>query len=170
MRIFVSAMIILLNIVLESTVFQAIKIRGVLPNTTIIIIISFALLRGSSEGAIIGFFCGLLHDMFFGTSVGFHACLGMLTGYFAGKPQKTFYKENYLLPLFLSSIFVIAYELIIYCVGFLSRGNLNIFYYLMNLIIPEAVYTAVVSIFLYRLLYGINDLLEEKERYRRRLF
>ena len=43
-------------------------------------------------------------------------------------------------------------------------------YFLVRLALPEAVYTAVVTIPIYRLLFGINEWLELKEKYKYRLF
>ena len=52
MRIFITAIFIVLNFLMQSTILHYIEIRGVIPNTTIILIVSYALLRGSTEGAI----------------------------------------------------------------------------------------------------------------------
>lgn len=170
MRVVVTGLILIINLILQSTVFQSIQIRGILPNTAIIIIVSYALLRGSKEGAITGFFCGLLQDIFFGTSLGFFSCMGMVTGYYSGKAHRDFYRENYILPLLLCTLSTIVYETLVYCTSFLFRGNLNFIYYFNNLILPETVYTAVLSIIVYRILFGINEAIEQKERYKRRLF
>lgn len=170
MRVFVTGIILMVNLVLQSTVFQAIQIRGIMPNTAVVIIVSYALLRGSVEGAITGFFSGLLQDIFFGTSLGFFTCLGMLTGYFSGKASQNFYRENYLIPLLLCTSATFLYECFVYSTSFLFRGNLNFFYYFQSLILPETVYTAVISMIIYRILYGINEIIEQKERYKRKLF
>lgn len=170
MRILITGLLLIFNMTIQSTMLQAIQIRGVLPNTAIIIIVSYALLRGSLEGAMVGLFAGLLQDLFFGTSIGFYACLGMLSGYFIGKLHQNFYRENYILPLLFCAATTFCYETIVYCVGFLFNGKLNYFIYFHSLILPETVYTSVFSIFIYRLLFGINDYLELKERYKRRLF
>lgn len=170
MRIIVTGILLVVNLILQSTLFHAIQIRGILPNTAIIIIVSYALLRGSLEGAITGFFCGLLQDIFFGTSLGFFSLLGMLTGYFSGKVHQNFYRENYILPLMLCTLATFIYELTIYSTSFLFRGNLNFLFYFNNLILPETVYTAVLSLLVYRLMFGINETIEHKERYRRKLF
>ncbi len=170
MRILITSFILIINLVLQSTLFQGFAIRGILPNTAIIIIVSFALLRGSFEGAMIGFFSGLLQDLFFGTTLGYFSLLGLCCGYFVGIAHRDFYRENYLIPLTLCAVVTFVYELLIYLSSFLFRGNLNFFYYLNNLMLPETVYTSVLSILIYRLLYGINEFIEGKERYKRKLF
>lgn len=170
MRVFVTSIILIVNLIMQSTLLQFIKIRGVLPNTAIIIIVSYALLRGSLEGAIVGFCSGALQDIFFGVSFGYFTILGMLTGYICGKCHQDFYKENYLLPLMLCTAATFFYETIIYLTSFLFRGQLNLLYFLQTVILPETVYTSVFSIIIYRILFGINDSLESKERYKHKLF
>ena len=84
-RVITLAIVLFLNLILQSTVLQHIAIIGIVPNTALIIILSMALLRGSTEGAAVGLFAGLLQDLFFGSSIGYYAFLGLVTGYIAGK-------------------------------------------------------------------------------------
>lgn len=170
MRLFITAIFVIINFILQTTLLQALQIRGVLPNTAVILIVSYALLRGSTEGAMVGFFAGLLQDIFFGTSLGYFTLLGMVTGYFAGRGNHNFYRENYFMPIMVCSIAVFLYETVIYITSFFFRGQLNIFYYFGRMIVPETVYTAVFTIFIYRILFGVNEWLELKEKYRYRLF
>ena len=132
--------------------------------------VSYALLRGSTEGAIVGFFSGLPIDIFFGTSFGYYTLLFLLAGLLIGRSQKDFYRENYLLPIIICSLAAIVYESIIFITGFFLQGNTTVLYFLVRLALPEAVYTAVVTIPIYRLLFGINEWLELKEKYKYRLF
>ena len=132
--------------------------------------VSYALLRGSTEGAIVGFFSGLPIDIFFGTSFGYYTLLFLLAGLLIGRSQKDFYRENYLLPIIICSLAAIVYESIIFITGFFLQGNTTVLYFLVRLALPEAVYTAVVTIPIYRLLFGINEWLELKEEYKYRLF
>ena len=98
MRVGCMAALIIINYVLQSTVFVRAAILGVTPDTAIIFIVSYGILRGDVEGAIFGFFSGLTHDIFGGDFVGLYAMLGMFTGFVAGKPFKDYFKDNYFLP------------------------------------------------------------------------
>lgn len=164
MRILVIGIILILNTILQSTYFDYIEIINIKPNTAIIIIVSFALMRGSFEGAIIGFCAGLLQDLLFGTSIGINALLGMYIGYFCGKLNKDFYSENYLLELILCVFSVLFYDSVIYILGFLVRGKTDFIYFLNNIIIPEVVYTSVLSLLVYKLLYFVNYKIESREK------
>ncbi len=166
----VTALVIIINFILQSTVLRLIEIRGVIPDTMIIITVSYALLRGQDTGAAAGFFGGLLYDIFFGSSLGFYALMGFLTGYLAGICHRNLYRENFILPVTLSVVANLLTGLVIFVTGFLLNNNYDVLYYLIGVIIPQSVYTGVAAIVVYRLLYSVNNRVEKKEKEHRRLF
>lgn len=170
MRILITGLFVLINFILQSTLLQTIQIRGVLPNTAVILIVSYALLRGSTEGSMVGLFAGILQDIFFGCGLGYFALLGMATGYLAGRSNHNFYRENYIMPIMLCAVSVVIYETVIFVTGFLFRGQLNYLYFFGRMILPEAVYTAVLTVVIYRILFAVNEWLELKEKYKYRFF
>lgn len=170
MRIPVTALIIFLNFILQTTLFPLLAIRGIFPNTGLIIVTSYALLRGSKPGAIVGGFTGLLMDIFFSKMIGFYTLLYLVIGLLFGRSQKTFYRENYLLPVIFCTASTILFQAVLYITGFMFRGEGNILYFLFSILVPELVYTAIVTIIVYRILFGINEWLELKEKYKYRLF
>ena len=155
---------------MQSTLFQYIEILGVRPNTALIIIVSYSILRGDVEGAILGFFAGLLTDIYFNSYIGMYALMCMLIGYFCGKPFRNFFRENFFLPLSLVAVGSLLYQFIIYMVNFLFRAELNLPFYFKTIILPGAVYTLILTVPVYSLLYGINNKLEDFEKNKRKLF
>ena len=170
MRIPVTALIIFVNFILQTTLFPMLAVRGIFPNTALIIVTSYALLRGSKEGAIVGGFSGLLMDIFFHRMIGFYTLLYLAIGLLFGRSQKSFYRENYILPIIFCAISTVMYQAVLYITGFLFRGEGNILYFLFSILGPELVYMAIVTILVYRILFGINEWLELKEKYKYRLF
>ncbi len=162
--------ILIINIVLQSTVFQFIRVNYIIPNTAIVITVSMALLRGRAEGCLIGFTAGFLQDIFFGFSLGYYALLGTIMGYFVGRFNHNYYRENYALPLFLCFLGTIIYESAVFFTGPFFAGYLNYMYFFAKIIFPEAVYTAAVSIIIYRILFSVNERIESSEKYKRKLF
>lgn len=170
MRILATALIIFVNFILQTTLFPMLAIRGIFPNTALIIVTSYALLRGSKEGAIVGGFTGLMMDIFFSKMIGFYTVLYLAIGFLFGRSQKNFYRENYLLPVIFCTVSTVMYQAVLYITGFMFRGEGNILYFLFSILGPELVYTAIVTILVYRILFGINEWLELKEKYKYRLF
>ena len=166
----VTAVVLIVNFILQSTVLHLIEIRGVIPDTMIIIIVSYALLRGRNAGAVTGFFAGLIYDIMFGNSLGFYVLMGMLVGWFCGMCHRNFYRDNFILPVSLSVLSNFIVGIIIYITGFLFKNNYNVLYFMFSVIIPQSVYTGIAAIVVYRILYSINHAVEKKEKEKRRLF
>lgn len=164
LRKFLVALFVLGCFILQCSVFNSISFAGIIPNLMIILTSSFGFMRGEKEGLWIGFFCGLLCDIFFGSFLGFYALILMYIGYINGKFCRIFYPEDIKLPLALIVISDISYGVICYCLLFLLRGRFNFPYYFTRVILPETVYTIVVTMFLYPLILKVNQMLEAKEK------
>jgi rod shape-determining protein MreD len=132
----------------------------------IIVVSAFGLMRGNKEGMWVGFFCGLLIDIFFGFYLGVYALLYMYIGYFNGMFQKRFYPDDIKLPMILIGSSDVINNIIIYLVMFLLRKRTDFLYYFTSIIVPELIYTMVITIFLYFILLKINQRLEEYEKRR----
>ncbi|MFV0464894.1 MAG: rod shape-determining protein MreD [Lachnospiraceae bacterium] len=158
------AAIIIICFLLQTTVFQALSFATISPNLMIIVTSSFGFMRGKKEGMVIGFFCGLLIDIFFGNLVGLYALVYMYIGYVNGLFRTMFYPEDIKLPIILISVSDIICNLSIFIFQFLLRGKFNFFFYLKSIILPELVYTILVTVFLYFIILRINHKLEMGEK------
>ena len=99
LRKIVVVLLILLFFVLQCSVFNSLAMGGIIPNLMIILTSSFGFMRGEKEGLLIGFSCGLLCDIFFGSFLGFYAMVMMYIGFVNGKFSRIFYPEDIKLPL-----------------------------------------------------------------------
>ncbi len=148
--------IIIICFLCQSTVFHFIELAGVVPNLLLIVAMSFGLMRGRREGVLVGFFCGLLVDMFFGTAMGPYAFIYMTLGYVNGFFHRIYYVEDVLLPMIMITINDFAYNIMVYILFFMLRNRLDFLGYFLQVIIPEMVYTIIVTLFFYKLLVKIN--------------
>lgn len=164
LRKFVVALFILVCFVLQSSVFDALSFAGIIPNLMIILTASFGFMRGEREGLIIGFICGFLSDIFFGNFLGFYALLLMYIGYLNGKFSRIFYPEDIKLPLALIVTSDLSYGIICYVLTFMLRGRFEFSYYFTHVILPESLYTILVTMFLYPLILKVNEKLELREK------
>ena len=64
----------------------------------------------------------------------------------------------------------VIYESVVFVTGAFFNGYLNYIYFLINIILPEAVYTAITAVIIYRILFSVNDRIEKSEKHKRRLF
>ncbi|MDY5845106.1 MAG: rod shape-determining protein MreD [Bariatricus sp.] len=163
-RITVCAVIILSCFLLETTLFQHLALASVIPNLLIVVTSSFGFMRGRKEGLLIGFFCGLLNDILGANLIGFYALVYMLIGYCNGFFRRVFYDEDIKLPLALISASELVYSLIVYIFLFMLKSDFDFWYYFNHIIMPELVYTILVTLGLYQVILHINRHLEEEEK------
>ncbi len=163
-RKIVVMVIVIICFVLQCTLFKALSIASISPNLLIIVTSSFGFMRGKKDGLLIGFFCGLLTDIFYGGTLGFYAMIYMYLGYINGFFRKIFFPEDIKLPMILITASDFVCNLLVYVFQFLLRRKFEFHYYMIHIIIPELVYTIMVTVFLYFLLLKINQKLEAAER------
>lgn len=168
MRAFVIGIILIVAFILQSTIFHYLEVWGTKPNLIIMIIVYFALIRGSVEGAIVGLFAGVLMDILAGRVFGLHSLIGMYIGILAGNFNKRFFKDNYLVALLFTFLFSFLYEFLFYILNFFIWGETRILYVLQNIIIPEAVYNCILAIPVYALVIKVNQWLEKRENMSRK--
>lgn len=162
-RKLILAGLILLTFILQGTVCKSLSIASITPNLLLILTVSFGFMRGKKEGLFIGFFCGILVDIFYGNRIGIYALLYMYIGFMNGFLYKVFYDEDVKVPMVLVAASDLAYGILVYVFGFLLRGRLDFFSYLNHVILPEMVYTVLLTVILYRVLYRLNHWLAELE-------
>lgn len=152
----VSIFIIFIAFLLQTTLFQSLALASVVPNLLLVVTICYGYLRGRTSGILIGFFCGLLLDMVYGSVVGLYAFVFMTIGFVVGFCQKVYFTDSLILP----SILIVAgdflYGIYYFVTEFLMRGRIHFGFYFLHVILPEMIYTALVGILVYRFL----DMLE----------
>ena len=111
-----------------------------------------------------GFASGLLIDIQFGDMIGFYAVIYLLIGYINGIFHQTYYDEDIKFPLFLIAVSEFLYGIVIYFLMFLLRSDFDFLYYLNRIIVPEMIYTIVITLGLYPLILLINQKLEAEEK------
>ncbi|MCD8338136.1 MAG: rod shape-determining protein MreD [Lachnospiraceae bacterium] len=159
-RKLILALLIVICVLVQASVCPMIAIGEIKPNLLIILTVSFGLMCGRREGMLIGFFCGLLTDLFFESTIGFNALLYLWVGYFGGYFYRIFYDDDIKTPLLLISVCDLAYGIVQYIFRFLLRGRVQFFFYLGRIILPEVVYTLILTIICYQIFYRINRSLD----------
>ena len=160
----ISAVIIIICFLLQCTVFDSLSFGGIIPNLMIIITASYGFMKGRKSGLLVGFTSGILTDIFFGDILGFYALIYMYIGYLNGIFRKMFYPEDIKLPIALIVGSDFLCNFVIYILSFFLQGRFRFSYYFLNIIIPEMVYTIIVTCALYPVLLIIERWLERREK------
>lgn len=171
-RIIVTAVLVFFCFLLQTSVCPWISFGGIKPNLLIILTAAFGFMRGEKTGIWVGFACGFLADLFAvydggsvtGDILGLYALLYMLAGYMNGKCHQMFYPEDIKLPLLMIVTSDVLLNAVCYVFSFLLRARLDISYYFLHIILPEAVYTIIIAFLFYPAFLFINKRLEKVER------
>lgn len=156
-------LIMFLCFLLQSTLFKRLSFGGIGPNLLLITTTSVGFMRGEKQGLLAGFVSGLFVDIFFGDVIGLYAMIYMYIGFLNGKFSRIFYPEDLKLPLALITLSDLSYGMICYIILFLLRGRFNFPYFFLHIILPETVYTIVMSIILYPILLTLYKRLNVDE-------
>jgi len=169
-RFIITAFLVVTLFVLQGSIFSLYSTGDTVPNLLMILTVSLGLMRGKKTGLLVGFFSGLLMDIFCCPVIGFFTILYMHSGYMAGFFNRMFYPEDIKMPMGIIAIADLFYGFFCYVFIALLDGKLNIVYYFTKKCIPECVYTTVVTIVLYPLIMVINRALERSERKKEKKF
>lgn len=155
--------IVMLAFILQNTVFATFSLNGVKPNLLLIITVFFGYAASMNNGMLTGFFCGLLCDIFFNSFIGIYSFLFMLLGAFGGMMAKFFYQDDVIFPYLTITITDGLFGFTYYIVMFLLRGRFSFADYLESIILPEILYTLILSLFMLPLLRKCNKFFEKLE-------
>lgn len=163
-RVIFYVLSILVCFLLQTSVFDFLKLADVMPNVLLILTVTIAFIRGKKEGIIIGFVCGLLIDIFSGDVLGQYALVYLLFGYANGWFHTYFYEDDILLPMGLLAGNSLVYSFVIFFFFFALRGRLHFLSYLWKIMIPEAVYTGIAALVIYKILLAIEVRISDGEK------
>lgn len=160
-RTLLNLLFIILAFTIQHCIFPLMPFLSASPNLLLILVFTFGFIYGKEAGMLYGLVAGVLLDLFGGGPFGFYTLIYIYIGYINGICTKYYYEDYITLPLVLCVINELAYNLYIYVFRFLLRNRLDFFYYVKEIIIPEIIFTVVMTLFFYRLFLFASRKLEE---------
>lgn len=149
-RIICSFLLMIFLYLLQTTVFSHVSIAGIKPNVIISLIVLIGYRYGRTPGMVMGFFVGLLFDLVDGDYIGYYSMIYLLIGYLVGFSNKLYINDSTLIPLGLIGASDFVLNFFIFVTGFLLRNRLDLPYYFIRIILPELIYTMVMSAIIYK--------------------
>ncbi|MBQ7063812.1 MAG: rod shape-determining protein MreD [Firmicutes bacterium] len=153
---------------LEATVMQRIRLAGVVPNLSVCVVVSAALLYGSAFGRRLGLAVGLIQDLLFMRFTGFFGLLFFLAGHIAGQFKDGFEQNNLFMALSITALIDFAFSAVCYLLLHFFQGRINVMDYFRDLILPELIYTMLAALPVYLLVRAvgiISDRITERKRH-----
>ena len=144
----------LAGLVIEVTLLPAFKLAGVRADLLIVIISIFALLKGKTHGATLGFIYGLLEDIYLAQYVGLNAVSKMFTGYLIGLSKNWLNERNWLVPGLLAFMATIIQAFPMMILGQIIGLNYPWRSGLVSIVMPMALYNASLAVIGYSFYQG----------------
>lgn len=163
-RIIIVILIVYVCYLLQTSVFSRLPLAGVTPNILICVVASYGFMKGQKEGMLIGFFVGIVLDIFSSNIFGMYAAIYMYIGFLNGLFKKQFYGDDLKLPMLLIGTSDFIFGIISYIILCFTGSAYKFTFFLLNIILPELVYTLVVSIFIYYIILKVNNWAEKLDK------
>ncbi|MEE3393114.1 MAG: rod shape-determining protein MreD [Lachnospiraceae bacterium] len=176
MKRYISAFFLILFLfLLETAVLKRIFPSGVMPDLLLSATCIYALLYGRGPGMFAGVMSGLLIDIMFFDVIGINALIYLLIGYTCALFRKYYSKNDIVVPFIVLASADLVQLTLFYVFSYLLRGRLAFLSYLVNIIIPDLIYTAVFgmlivlfAVWLDRKMYPVSDKPIEDEKQRKK--
>ncbi|MGM0501045.1 MAG: rod shape-determining protein MreD [Bacillota bacterium] len=136
---------------------------GIHPDLLLIVLTMGAINYGKTAGGVLGFTAGLLQDWFSGGLFGIHAVSKTITGYLCGFLKNHIYQDHFLTPPVITVLATIVNQLLILFFTNLLLEVTVLKQLLITIIIPLAIYNAIISLLFYPLISKLESLLARRK-------
>jgi len=144
-------LVVFINLILQTTIFPYIPILGVVPNISLLIVMTIALYKGRIYGGLISIVIGLMQDILFSPIIGLNAFIFFFAGYLIGLIENKLIKDNILIPIFLSIIGTIYYNFAYYIFMFFLSQEIEFLSFAKNILVVETIYNGLLAIPVYKI-------------------
>ena len=148
---------IIVGFVLQTTVFRELQIASVSPNILVILTVISGTMYGQYNGLFAGTICGLLVDLLYSSVIGVNIFIYAVVGFIAGMTNKVYIEDDFIFPMITIAVGDLIYGVLFYALKFLLRGRLDFLDYIINTILPEAIYTIIVGIFVFKFAHWLDE-------------
>lgn len=159
--------LILLFYLIQGTCGRIIEIGSIAPNLLIVLPVLFGFFKGKNEGMFVGFFAGIMYDLYFSSLFGFSSLVFVYIGYFSGVFYQKYEEKEILVPLAIMVLSDFVFEFLSYLGNFLLHNRLNIGFFMSKFILPEVVYTLLVFMIVYYPVFRLNAVLDRSRKDKR---
>ncbi len=146
-------LLVLAALIIQTTALNYMAIYGVKPDLVIILVILNGFLRGTREGAFLGFSAGILQDLVSGGYFGLNTLTKMVAGYLAGLGKDRLYRDNRIIAAGLTWVCTVGAQFIFYILLLSVNVSIPVLNAVVNVILPTAFYNALVVLVFYAYFY-----------------
>ena len=142
--------------VLQTSLLPLIAYHAISPDLMLLLTLSFAFLRGTKQGAVMGFCTGLLQDLATGTFLGMNAFSHLLIGLGCGSASEGVFKEQFFLPVMASIVVTVGNYFILAILMVLLGYRFNLVAGVESILLPMLIYQLAFAYPVHRLTYWVD--------------
>ena len=160
----IDCLIGLVILISQATWFHHLTVFGIMPNLIVTWIVYVGFINGKEKGLITGLFVGLMQDILFGRLIGLFGLIYLIMGTAGGILAIDVDHSRLLFPCLLASAATLILGFIQLIIFRVLPGNIGLLSGLRVYVLPELIYTAVLSIPFYVVVYGLHILFSRLRR------
>ena len=156
-------LMVILGFLIQTTIFSHIQIINVMPNLLVILTAASGFMFGRKYGLYTGFVCGFFIDCMYNEVIGINIFIYVVVGYINGIANKLYFEDDLSVPLASIAVSDLLYGILHYICKFMLRGRSHLFSYIVSVMIPEAIYTIIFGVFIYKFIHWLDGKLYPPE-------
>lgn len=142
-----------INFIFQTTLLQYFSVLGVVPNTTLVLIVLFSFFYPEKYGSYFGLIFGFIQDILFGNIIGISAVMYFTTALIVYEIKEYIFKDTLLSPILLMILMSLYYHLGYWMLSMLFGINIGLINIFKEFVIIEMLYNTIVAVILYKILY-----------------
>ncbi len=139
-------LIVFINLILQITIYNFVKINDIVPNIALILVVLFSLTTNEYMGGFIGLFTGLLYDVLIMDIIGINTLIYFIIGVSLGHFSEDINKENKSLFVLITAISSIFYHLFTAFIMFFLRMNISNMVLILDKIIIQIILNSLLCV------------------------
>lgn len=142
-------LIIVINFIFQSTIFQAFKINGIAANFTLVLVVIVTILYGIESGLFTAVFAGLFTDVFLSMAIGINLFILVVIAVLISIIGRPLFTGNKLTLVFMTAISTTLYHLLYFFFMYFLNKGLSFNTVISHIVPLEIVMNSIVCVVMY---------------------
>lgn len=145
-------LIIVINFILQSTLFQAIKINGISANYTLVLVILITIVYGLSSGLFTAVVAGLFVDVYLSMAIGINLFILVIISVFISFIGRPLFTGNKLTLVFMTVLSTIMYQLMYFFFMYFLNKGIEFSRVMVHIVPYESIFNSIICIVFYQVI------------------
>lgn len=136
---------VVLAALMQTTWPDFLKVQGVLPDLTLVLVVYFAIVEGEERAMFTGLLGGIYQDVASNTSLGHHVLCLVILGYVVGRFSTRLITEHPAIKAGLVFGAGLAHGILFTSILYVQKPDLSFFFLILTSVVPSAFYSALMT-------------------------